>query len=46
MAAAGLDVQTFKAVNAGRTQLTLGYYSPAKDPVVPQQTTIFTVIVK
>jgi predicted secreted protein len=42
----GVDVWTFKAVNTGETQVTLGYYPPSNDPVDPQQTTIFTVIVK
>jgi len=42
----GLDVWTFKSVGAGETQVTLGYYPPSNDPVEPQQTTMFTVIVK
>lgn len=41
----GLDVWTFKSVNAGETQITLGYYPPSNDPVNPQQTVTFTVIV-
>ena len=42
----GLDAWTFKAVNTGETQVTLGYYPPSNDPVDPQQTTTFTVVVK
>ena len=42
----GLDIWTFKAVNSGETQVTLGYYPPSNDPVDPQQTATFTVIVK
>jgi inhibitor of cysteine peptidase len=42
----GLDLWTFKAVNAGETQVTLGYYPPSNDPTDPQQTETFTVIVK
>ena len=42
----GLDVWTFKAVNAGETQVTLGYYPPSNDPVDPQQTRTFTVVIK
>jgi predicted secreted protein len=42
----GVEVWTFKAVNAGETQVTLGYYPPSNDPVEPQQTTKFTVTVK
>ena len=42
----GLDIWTFKAVNAGETRVTLGYYPPSNDPVDPQQATTFTVIVK
>lgn len=42
----GLDVWTFRAINAGEAQVTLGYYPPSNDPVDPQQTATFTVIVK
>ena len=42
----GLEVWTFRAVNAGEAQVTLGYYPPSNDPVDPQQTTTFTVILK
>jgi inhibitor of cysteine peptidase len=42
----GLDVWTFKAVNKGQAQITLGYYPPSNDPVEPQQTTTFTVNIK
>ncbi len=42
----GVDVWTFKALNAGETLITLGYYPPSNDPVEPQQTVTFTVTVK
>jgi inhibitor of cysteine peptidase len=42
----GVDVWTFKALAAGETHITLGYYPPSNDPVEPQQTVLFTVIVK
>lgn len=42
----GLDVWTFKAVNTGETQITLGYYPPSNDPVDPDQTVTFTVTIK
>lgn len=42
----GLDVWTFKSVKTGETQITLGYYPPSNDPVDPQQTTTFTVVIK
>jgi inhibitor of cysteine peptidase len=42
----GLDLWTFKAVNAGEAEVTLGYYPPSNDPTDPQQTLTFTVIVK
>lgn len=42
----GVDVLTFKAVAAGETRITLGYYPPSNDPVEPQQTVTFTVTVK
>jgi inhibitor of cysteine peptidase len=42
----GVEVWTFKAVSAGETQVTLGYYPPSNDPVDPQQTTTFTVTTK
>lgn len=42
----GTDAWTFKAVAAGETQITLGYYPPSNDPVDPQQTVTFTVTVK
>jgi inhibitor of cysteine peptidase len=42
----GLDIWTFKAVHTGEAQVTLGYYPPSNDPVDPQQTTTFTVIVQ
>ena len=40
------DPQQPIAVNAGEAQVTLGYYPPSNNPVDPQQTTTFTVIVK
>jgi inhibitor of cysteine peptidase len=42
----GLDTWTFKAVKTGEAHITLGYYPPSNDPVDPQHTTTFTVIVK
>ncbi len=42
----GVDVWVFKAVAAGETDITLGYYPPSNDPVEPQQTVTFTVTVK
>lgn len=42
----GKDVWTFKAVSAGKTEITLGYYPPSNNPVTPQQTMTFTVTVK
>jgi predicted secreted protein len=42
----GLDVWTFRARAAGETSITLGYYPPSNDPVEPEQTVTFTVIVK
>lgn len=42
----GVDVWVFKAVAAGETRITLGYYPPSNDPVEPQQTVTFTVTVK
>jgi inhibitor of cysteine peptidase len=42
----GVDVLTFKAIRAGETLITLGYYPPSNDPVEPDQTVIFTVTVK
>jgi predicted secreted protein len=42
----GLDVWTFRAIRAGETNVTLGYYPPSNTAVEPQQTTTFIVIVK
>jgi inhibitor of cysteine peptidase len=42
----GVDVWVFKAVAAGETHITLGYYPPSNDPVEPQQKVTFTVTVK
>jgi inhibitor of cysteine peptidase len=42
----GEEVWTFKAVAAGQTQITLGYYPPSNQPTDPQQTITFTVVVK
>ena len=42
----GVDVWVFKAVGAGETHITLGYYPPSNDPIEPQQTVTFTVTVK
>jgi len=42
----GADVWVFKAIEAGETTITLGYYPPSNDPVDPQQTITFDVTVK
>ena len=42
----GVDVWVFKAIAAGKTDITLGYYPPSNDPVEPQQKVTFTVTVK
>lgn len=42
----GVDIWAFKAVGAGKTHITLGYYPPSNDSVEPQQTVTFTVTVK
>ena len=42
----GVDVWTFKAISAGETQVTLGYYPPSNELEDPQQTVTFTVTVK
>lgn len=42
----GIDVWTFKAISAGETRITLGYYPPYEDPEPPQQTITFVVTVK
>lgn len=42
----GLDIWTFKAVGEGETTITLGHYPPSNDPVDPEETQTFTVVVK
>lgn len=42
----GKDVWTFKALAAGEATITLGYYPPSNEPVEPEQTVTFTVVVK
>ncbi len=42
----GVDEWVFKAVGAGDTTITLGYYPPSNDPTEPAQTETFTVIVR
>jgi predicted secreted protein len=42
----GVDTFVFKALKAGETHITLGYYPPSNDPVEPQQKVTFTVTVK
>ena len=42
----GVDIWTFRAVAAGEASITLGYYPPSNDPVDPDQTVTFTIIVK
>lgn len=42
----GVDVWMFKAITAGETQITLGYFPPDTNVTEPEQTKVFTVIVK
>ncbi|MCC7117187.1 MAG: protease inhibitor I42 family protein [Anaerolineales bacterium] len=42
----GVDVWVFKAVSAGQTQITLGYYPPDPNATAPERTETYTVIVK
>lgn len=42
----GKDVWTFKALAAGETSVTLGYYPPSNEAVEPAQTVTFTIVVK
>ena len=42
----GLDTFVFKAVGAGKTTITLGYYPPSNDAVKPEKTETFTVTVQ
>lgn len=42
----GVEIWVFRAVGAGDTQITLGYYPPSNTPVEPEQTTTFNIIVK
>jgi inhibitor of cysteine peptidase len=42
----GVDTFIFKAVGAGETIITLGYYPPSNTPVDPEKTETFTVTVK
>lgn len=42
----GADVWTFRAVAAGETHITLGYYPPSLEPEDPQQMVTFSVTVK
>jgi predicted secreted protein len=42
----GIDVWTFKAINSGEAQITLGYYPPFEEPEPPQQTITFDVKIK
>jgi predicted secreted protein len=41
----GADVWTFKAVSAGETTITLGYYPPSSGEE-PEQTAVFSLTVK
>ncbi|WKZ37060.1 MAG: protease inhibitor I42 family protein [Anaerolineales bacterium] len=41
----GVDVWTFKAVSAGETTITLGYYPPSSGEE-PEQTAVFSLTVK
>ncbi len=42
----GMDIWVFKAVAAGETQITLGYFPPSNTATDPEQTETFKVIVK
>ena len=42
----GVDTFVFKAVGAGQTTITLGYYPPSNTPVEPEKTETFTVTVQ
>ena len=42
----GVDVWTFKAVGAGQTTITLGYYPPGNATSEPARTETFSVVVK
>ncbi len=42
----GVDIWVFKAIGAGETQITLGYYPPSNTATEPSKTETFTVIVK
>lgn len=42
----GIDIWTFKAVSSGETQITLGYFPPDMNATEPDQTIIFSIIVK
>jgi predicted secreted protein len=42
----GSDIFIFKAVGAGETTITLGYYPPSNDATEPNQQQTFTVVVK
>ena len=42
----GSDIFIFKAVAAGETTITLGYYPPSNDATEPDQQQTFTVVVK
>jgi len=42
----GEEVWTFKALSAGQTKITLGYYPPSNQPTDPQQTVTFAVVIK
>jgi len=42
----GQDVLGFEAMNVGKAHITLLYYPPSNDPVIPQQKVKFTVTVK
>jgi inhibitor of cysteine peptidase len=40
----GNDVWVFKALAAGTSTITLGYYPPSNDPVEPEQTIEITIV--
>lgn len=44
--AGGVDILTFKAVAAGETTITLGYFPPSNTATQPEKTETFTVSIK
>jgi predicted secreted protein len=42
----GIDIWTFKALNAGEAKIMLGYYPPSNTPTDPERMETFTVNVQ